>query len=186
VQNCLGFVRVSSVLLFLTALVVAAIASDRSISPDQMARAARSGDLATLEAALDQDLPIDCRNLDGLTPLMESARAGNLTAARFLVNHGADLEARVPCMGTSLSIAACNSQPRILELLLAHHANPNAVADGGVTPLMYAAICNNGAEEMTRALLAAGADPHAVSSTGWTARAAALDSNNPTLMKLLK
>ena len=184
-QNCLGFVRVSAVLLFLTALVVAAIASERRISPDQVGRAARSGDLITLQSALDQGLAIDCRNLDGLTPLMESARAGNLSAARFLVNHGADIEARIPCMGTSLSIAACNSQPRTLELLLAHHANPNAAADGGVTPLMYAAICNEGAQEMTRALLAAGADPYAVSATGWTARSAALDCN-PTLIKLLK
>jgi hypothetical protein len=188
VQHCLRLIRILSVFMFAIGLMAATFLANCSITPEQMSRAARSGDLIALQHALDQGLSIDSRNADGLTPLMESARAGNLSAARFLLNHGANVESRARdlSMDSPLAIAARTSQPRIVELLLVHHANPNAANEAGVTPLIFAACSSDGAADMIRELIDAGADPTAVSNTGWTAMAAARDSGDPVVVEMIR
>jgi ankyrin repeat protein len=190
--RCLTAIRFTAFMLLLGGLVFIAWTSSQSMSADEFCQAARKGDLAALERGVDQGIPINCRDGYGLTPLMEAARAGGpeaLAAARFLIEHGADVEARAPIYGTALTLAARNSQLQILKLLLAHHASPNPPREArefAMPPLIAAAISSEHAEEMVRALLDAGSDPKARSVSGWTALQASIDSDNKAAMKVIQ
>src|SRR5690606_23732270 len=114
---------------------------------------------------------------DGETPLMVAARTDRVDAARLLIEHGADVNARETWRNqTAVIWAAAQKQPAMLELLLQHGADPNARSAvnnwerqvsaeprehfrpvGGMTALMYAA--REGCAECARLLIEAGADP---------------------------
>jgi ankyrin repeat protein len=96
---------------------------------------------------------------DGFTALHLAVFAEQEDAARVLIEHGADLEARstgtiarVPPLGTA---AFVRSVP-LARLLLDAGANVNGQGEDGFTALHTAA--QNGDEELARLLLERGAD----------------------------
>jgi ankyrin repeat protein len=84
------------------------------------------------------------------------AQSGDLTKARLLLDHGAELDVvEDEYRSTPLGLAARWGRRPLVELLLARGANPNASGAPWSTPLAWAR--NKGHAEIERMLLAAGA-----------------------------
>ncbi|HUQ52989.1 MAG TPA: ankyrin repeat domain-containing protein [Gammaproteobacteria bacterium] len=135
-----------------------------------------------LAAGVDPDSP----NPEGETALMLAVRTGQLEAAKALIDAGADVNARERWAGqTALMWAGAQLQPQMVKLLLAHGAEVNArstvrewtrkvsseprpkeLAQGGLTPLMFAA--RTGCIDCAELLLAAGADINLTDPSGVT------------------
>jgi uncharacterized protein len=93
----------------------------------------------------------------GETPLMTCARTGNADAVGMLLAHGADVNAKEPTQSqTALMWAAAEQHPKVLETLIAAHADLRAHSSLGFTALHFAA--RFGDLESTRILLDAGVD----------------------------
>jgi ankyrin repeat protein len=125
-----------------------------------------------LAAGVDPDSP----NPEGETALMLVVRTGRVDAAEVLIDAGADLNAKENWAGqTALMWAGAQLQPEMVKLLLASGAQvdarstvrewtrkvsseprPKELAQGGLTPLMFAA--RTGCIECAELLLGAGAD----------------------------
>ena len=98
-------------------------------------RAARAGDVAAVERAVQRGVPVDVREPgSGFTPLACAARNGRAAVARVLLARGADPRAAAPGHGTPLSNAAWHGDPRVVELLLAAGAPPDGGTTDGHTP----------------------------------------------------
>ncbi len=107
---------------------------------------------------------------DGFTLLALACYLGRETAARLLIDAGADVNAE-SSNGAKLRClhgAVAGRHTGVLRLLLEAGADPNVRQAGGWTPLHGAA--NHGDEEQVRLLLARGADRSIQSDEGKTAR----------------
>ena len=122
---------------------------------------------------------------NGWTPLHAAAFAGNLPAARLLVDAGAALDARAKNQfeNTPLQVSMLTRSHEVALLLLSRGADVNAVQAEGVTALHEAA--QSGDVEMIRALLAAGADARIVSKQFGTAREMAVKAGHDEAARLL-
>ena len=100
---------------------------------------------------------------------------------RCIQEHG--LDAWSPLM--LHSAAGLTGNPAIIQLLLGAGANPNAVDDGGLTPLHRGAV--NGNPVVAAHLLSAGADPNALDNDGYTPLhwSAARGGNGRVITRLL-
>jgi len=95
-----------------------------------------------------------------------AAREGFLQSARFLLDHGADVNARGQRQMTPLHWAAFGGHPAMVELLVARGAQIELRDDCGCTPLHDAASSldvNKSGDYVgvVRVLIGAGADPNA-------------------------
>ena len=128
--------------------------------------AADDADLEGLRRALSAGIPVDDDDMDydrtplgwlcyGASPHDEARR---IACAELLLAAGANIEA-TDCYGdTPLSIAVyvpSKDCPRLVQYLLDAGANPNAIGDGGWTPLHYAS--ENGFVEVANLLIKHGA-----------------------------
>ncbi len=127
--------------------------------------AAFRGNLPLLRLLLERGAKVDGFTVLG-TPLSHAAWGGRVEAARLLLEAGAKVDQRdLVANYTPLHWAASaeHSDPSLAELLLAHHADPNAEGGqpvdgflGGVqTPLTLARL--RGETPVVKALLKAGA-----------------------------
>jgi ankyrin repeat protein len=142
-----------------------------------LSEAAILGSTPIIEVLLAAGADANGTNPEGETPLMVVARTGNVEAAKALVDAGANVNA-VEQWGrqSALMWASAQSQPEMIEFLIANGADVNArgavrdwerkvikeprpkdMNQGGLTPLLYAA--REGCIECAMALLAGGADP---------------------------
>ncbi|MDH4063785.1 MAG: ankyrin repeat domain-containing protein [Acidobacteriota bacterium] len=120
------------------------------------------GDPAMLELLAASGAELDVR-LEGRTLLHEAARGGNVESAAWLLDHGADIEARNDCADpcaergrTALHDAISSGRRDVLEFLLARGAAPGAADADGRTALHLASslgsvddawvLCRYGAE----------------------------------------
>ena len=99
-------------------------------------------------------------------PLIEAVTASDATAARTLIDAGADVGAAEPDGTTALHWAAHNDDLRLAARLIEAGAEADAVTRYGIAPLALAAT--NGSAEMLAMLLEAGADPNRASGEGET------------------
>ncbi len=95
------------------------------------------GDLYGLKGALARGASIEERDpfMQTYTPLMVAAREGNFEIAKWLVENGANVNARARDGHTALMMAAYNRYPDIVKLLIQNGADVNAVSNQGHTAL---------------------------------------------------
>jgi ankyrin repeat protein len=102
----------------------------------------------------------------GRTPLQAAANEGHLVVARFLLQNGADVEAKLRSGRNPLHVAASQGHKAMVELLLSHKAGVNATDLEGRTPLHLAA--QRGFRSVAEVLVANGADVNSPAKDGET------------------
>lgn len=104
-----------------------------------MIRAAKKGDVPALRLLVEKDRSLlDARDRDGSTPLHCTAWKGHLAAVGFLLDAGADIQARSEndhYGDTPLHAAAHGNQKEIVKLLIERGADVRARNMHGRTPL---------------------------------------------------
>ncbi|XP_068564351.1 ankyrin repeat and EF-hand domain containing 1a [Cebidichthys violaceus] len=98
----------------------------------------KSGDLESLDLALNQGVPVDVQDQFYKTPLMVACSSGNYEVAQYLLSRGADVNVCDQFFWTPLHHAAHAGQVELIELLVKAGASIDARALGGGTPLMRA------------------------------------------------
>ena len=137
---------------------------------DPIHDAARTGDLAGVQAELDKGVDVNAKDTfffmdsgDGFiipyyerTPLHEAAMEGHREIVELLIAKGADVNVKSADGTTPLHFAARHNG--IAELLIDKGADVNAKGWKGLTPLHEAA--SSGHKEIAEQLIAKGADVH--------------------------
>jgi ankyrin repeat protein len=142
--------------------------------------AARTGNVESLRVLVEAGANVNVRETwGGTTPLMWAVSEGHAEAARLLMAAGADVSAR------SHYVAAANGRGFEGRTPVANRADSRAedFASGWLTPLMLAA--REGHLDLTRILVAGGADVNAVAGDGKTALALAIFNGNYDVASLL-
>jgi ankyrin repeat protein len=118
------------------------------------------------------------------TPVADAAMAKNVAGVRALLKQGADVNAAQGDGMTALHWAATHGDADLAKMLVYAGANLRAATRlNGYTPLFLAS--REGHHTVVQALLEAGADAKAVSSTGSTSLMLAAASGNVPAVKLL-
>jgi ankyrin repeat protein len=104
---------------------------------------------------------------------------------KFLIEQGADVNARTKRGGSALDIAASWGSVEIVKMLLEKGARVDTQDDRGYTPLMYAAYAESMNTEVVRLLLAKGADRSATGE-GETALSLASKRGDTEIVRMLK
>ena len=95
----------------------------QEVSP--LASAARIGDVRAIEALAGSGSSLNGRSgVNGWTPLMHAIHKNQPASVRALLEAGANPDAMSPRGVTPLMMAAGYGFDEIIDLLLAHHANP--------------------------------------------------------------
>jgi ankyrin repeat protein len=120
-----------------------------------------SGDLARLQELGEKDPGIlKASDTQGRSPLHLAAAMGHLKMARWLIGHGAEVDARTAQLSTPLMHASLSGKADMVRLLVAKGGNREARDSFGRTALILVAR-DLGDAEMARILLDAGADINA-------------------------
>ena len=166
-----------------------------------------NGSAAMVAALLTAGADANAALPSGETVLMTASRTGSAGAVRLLASHGADLNAREHTRGqTALMWAVAQQHPDVVETLVVlgadMHArsaplprrihtrtagfNPTGVIEtvlGNNTPMLFAA--RQGNLEITRHLVAGGADVNDTAATGTSALVVAAHSGHTALALFL-
>jgi len=124
--------------------------------------AAKTGDLAGVQAELDKGADVNAMASKGWTPLHYATQRGHKEVAELLIAAGADVNAKDEDGVTPLHDAVYEGYKEIAELLIANGADVNAKSRGR-TPLLGAAT-----KEIAELLIENGADLEAKNNVGWT------------------
>ncbi len=128
---------------------------------DEMVRAVMGGNLKKVQAALNSNLDINgFYNKDGLTLLMAAIYFGQNEIVKFLIDKGADVNAKANNGGTSLILASLKGHEDVVKILLAKGADVNAKTNEGLTALSAARYKEH--QGIVRILKAAGAKDNAM------------------------
>ena len=139
------------------------------------------GDLRLVEALIEAGATTNLRCRNGLTALGAAAQAGHADIVAYLLKHGADPNAwgwrdHNSRQWTAVCSAACNSQQRILEMLLKIGGDPKTKLSNG-DPLITVAA-RTATKPVLEMLLEGGADLEAPMRGGATPIAVALQHGN--------
>ena len=96
----------------------------RRITP--LTAAAYHGYLAVARALVDAGADVNAADADGMRPLSASMLGGHHAISQLLIERGADVEFLDPTGDTPLMTAAAYSSPKLVAMLLAAGADPNA------------------------------------------------------------
>jgi len=123
---------------------------------------------------------------DGFPVVALAAVFGHLDVARYLAEHGADLNASATNGSgyNALTGAVASGRTDIVQWLLNNGADPNYRYGPGYSPLLTAAA--NGHLEIVKLLLAHGADLHATTNDGKSALALATERNHSFVADFLR
>lgn len=130
--------------------------------------AARMGDIAKLNALIEEGAMIDHKDASGNTALHYSVKSGFRNVVEFLINRHAKVNASGEEGKTSLHHAAQHAHQRVAQLLIAQGANLNPKESAGDTPLHCAAGSESATEDMIKLLVSEGADVNAKNKQGHT------------------
>ncbi|CAM0879798.1 unnamed protein product [Alopecurus aequalis] len=116
---------------------------------------AQSGDVPTVKYFLNHGGDLMKADDKGRTVLHHAVSLGCCKVTEFLLSKGVPVD--IDCgRGTPLYMAATNEQDKTLKILLDHHANPNIMVAGAVSPLMNALVYRS--LKCMKLLIKAGAD----------------------------
>ncbi len=117
--------------------------------------AAQTGNLAQVKTLLKEN-PSLINSLDdmGATPLIQATLRNQTNTVAWLLENNADVDL-TRGQYTALALASQHGYTRLVELLLANHANPNGILPLGYTALHYAV--REGQTDSVKLLLAANA-----------------------------
>ncbi len=134
-----------------TALMLVAAASSPTSEQREQAGLA-------LHALIEAGADVNARSIDGWTPLhFAAALSNNAAVVDILVEAGAEIEARtMESWSAEMTLARYTGEQRLQRSIA---SGVEAGAEVGYTPLI--AAVRFGSPELARALLQAGADPHA-------------------------
>ncbi|WP_457678359.1 ankyrin repeat domain-containing protein [Thermovibrio sp.] len=105
--------------------------------------ALRSGDYKKVEELIESGkVPVDYRNKFDQTPLYYAADTDSVEFAKFLIKHGAKVNAKDYFGLTPLHEAVIRGSYKVAKLLIESGAEVNAKDQYGYTPLHLAAIYN--------------------------------------------
>lgn len=110
---------------------------------------------------------LECRGLNGNTPLLLAALEGNAMMVARLIEAGANLYAINTDYNGVLFNACYASSPEVIRLLVEAGADINDTNEEGTTPLMYAASASR--VECVKMLLSLGADTTLQNEDGFSA-----------------
>ena len=166
--------------------IVAAICLTAAAQPpgqptDDVYKAIRTNDMATLRTLVRTAADANAKTQSGDPLLMVAAAAGSADAVRFLLDQGADVNAQNAFGATALIWAATDLQK--VQLLVARGANVNAAAKSGRTAAMVAAM-SEGTGPIVRLLALKGADLKAKDAFQNTLLVAAAVGNNLDVMRM--
>jgi len=163
-------------------LPASVMAADAALN-QQLLSAARSGDEAGVQAALDAGAVVDSRNRIGDTALITACKNGAAGIARTVIEHGANVRQADASGVTPLMGAAYGGYDELVALLLAHGADPASTDQVGKTAMEYAA--GQGHTAVVQRLLDAGVDVNRVYKNDLTALMWAAGYDHPDTIKLL-
>ena len=147
----------------------------RSLDTDQ---------LSTIQVMLNLNADIDAKDETGMTAAFYAVMRNNGGILSFLLDHGANIEARRKNGESLLHIALLHiTTLDILQLLLDRSANPNAIAKDGASVVHVAAEC--GCKTKLTRLLDHGAHPDIADNAGATPLLVAARLNRPHMVKML-
>ena len=134
---------------------------------EQLATAARSGDVATTRALVNKGIDINAGARDGQTALFVASVSDHPEVVRMLLNNGADIEATELSQGaTALIAASLKGNREVVQLLLDRGANVEARTTTGLTALIMAS--RNANLDVVTVLLSKGANVNAQEIHGAT------------------
>lgn len=151
--------------------------------------AAEAGDIEGAKRAIENGATIEARNHSlsvkgSWTTLMRVIYdQGNKDMVKFLIEAGADVNAKSHYGATPLSLAAEKGHLEITKVLLSHGADINAKDDHGDTALMYAV--EFGHPDAVKLLLDSGSDVTPKDADGETALMVAKRRNDRNIQTLL-
>jgi ankyrin repeat protein len=146
--------------------------------------AVRTGNWKEVERLVNGGTPVDARDALGSTPLLDAAWAGNTDIAKFLIAHGADVNARHSEAGsTPLQYAVLTSQAGMARVLIKAGASvAGGYRDG--QSLLHAAAAR-GSLPVIELLLEAKADIQALDANGNTPLDSAVLHGQPLAVETL-
>ncbi len=144
--------------------------------------AAFGGHATITKILLDSGADPNAKSSVGNTPLHRAALyGGNEDVAKLLLEHGADVDPRESTGSTPLHMALAAEHGNVVLVLLANGADVNAKDHKGTSPLHSAYN-----EQIAAALLAKGANLHAVCGDGYTPLSMAEKQERPGVADLLR
>lgn len=146
--------------------------------------AAERGDLHALSVLLKYGANPNIPDVSGATPLHHAVTAREPDCIQPLLEAGAHINCCTNWDQTPLHfLAAYQSDPRFLAILLRAGANINARDRDGIAPLAWTAITNR--QRITEGLLAHGADAGARDNSGRTALVECIHANSHEVLEVL-
>jgi len=179
------------------------------ITPKQFIQAAYSGDLSTVQNAIEARVDLDVADKNGLTALHWAAFRGNTQIVEKLLGGGADAHLRDKGGQTPIDCAIRQKHPQVAALiqrsalssreamfLAASKGDLNAVQKAlakGISPnstdkdgnLISGVAVRNGHPEVVILLLNSGADIDALDKHDWSALGVAAHAGHIEIVKLL-
>ena len=153
-------------------------------SSDYLNKAARAGNLKQVQDLIAEGAPVNGRDALGGTPLHDAAWAGEKDIAAYLIQMGADVNARHAEGGsTPLHYAVLTNHPDVVEVLLDHGADVTALYKTSQTALHLAAA--RGYARCATLLIAHGANVNARDETGATPLSEASWTGEAAMVRLL-
>jgi cytohesin len=146
--------------------------------------ATRAGNRAMVELLLSRSADVNAAANNGQTPLCLAVGNGFQAVTEVLLANKAEVNVSDKYMkNTPLHLAAEGGQLKIIQMLLAAGANPNAENKTGQTPLSFAA--KSVSLEAMKMLLGAGVNPNVENNQERTPLSFAVESGSLEALKML-
>jgi ankyrin repeat protein len=130
-------------------------ATGDAAAANELARAARAGDVETVRALLERGVAADSKDAEGNTPIARAVEGGHLAVLQLLLERP---QLRGP-LTSALFWAVGRQNADAINALLLAGADINGRSMTGSSPLFRAAFSLKADPAIVRLLLAAGADP---------------------------